>query len=194
DPISTPAATAASPTARAVVATDAISHGARPVTRTPSRSGPAGTRYATAQDRAGSTVTPARTAARMRGHAAAARRSARGSMVTAVANTRMISSALIPWRAASQASGRWTARPITAAASTAASSGYAPSTARARRNMNVILPGRPPSAHRRARPEVKVATTSIPNGIVLRLSGQRLVVLPRAGPGRLTVLAVSAVP
>ena len=62
EPISTPAATAASPPARAVVATEAISHGARPVTRTPSRSGPAGTSQDTAHDRAGSTVTPRATA------------------------------------------------------------------------------------------------------------------------------------
>jgi hypothetical protein len=123
EPISTPAATAASPPARAVVATDAISHGARPATSTPSRSGPAGTRCATAQDRAGSTVTPVSTAARMRRHAAASRRSARGSIVTAVAKTRITSSTLMPSRAASQARGRCAHSPMTAAASTAASSG-----------------------------------------------------------------------
>ncbi len=123
EPISTPAATAASPAARLVVATDAISHGARPVTSTPSRSGPAGTRRATAQESAGSTVTPMRTATAMCRHAWARRRSACGSIVTAVATTRMTSSALMPWCRASQASGGRTHNPMTAAARTAASSG-----------------------------------------------------------------------
>ena len=53
EPISTPAATAASPPAIAVVATEAISHGARPTTSTPSRSDPAGTSRETAQESAG---------------------------------------------------------------------------------------------------------------------------------------------
>jgi len=63
EPMSTPAATAASPAASAVVATEAISHGARPTVSTPSRSGPGATRRAAAQDRAGRTVTPTATAA-----------------------------------------------------------------------------------------------------------------------------------
>ena len=58
EPISTPAASAASPPAIAVVATEAISQGARPTTRTPSRSGPAATIREAAQERAGSTVIP----------------------------------------------------------------------------------------------------------------------------------------
>jgi len=123
EPTSTPAATAASPPASAVVATEAISHGARPVTRTPSRSGPAGTRCATAQDSAGSTVIPVRTATATRRQDRARRRSAAGSIVTAVAKTRMTSSALMPWCAVSQASGCRAHRPAAAAATTAASSG-----------------------------------------------------------------------
>jgi hypothetical protein len=97
EPISTPAATAASPPARAVVATEAISHGASPATSTPSRSGPAGTRCATAQDSAGSTVTPTATATRTCRQARARRPSAAGSIVTAVASTSITSSALMPW-------------------------------------------------------------------------------------------------
>ena len=123
EPISRPAATAASPPAIAVVATEAISHGARPTVSTPSRSGPAGTMRAAAQASAGSTVTPMASAASSGRQAAAARRSAAGSMVTAVAKTSTASRTLMPCLAASQASGRCTDSPMIAAASTAASSG-----------------------------------------------------------------------
>ena len=130
EPISAPAAMAASPRAIAVVATDAISHGARPTVSTPFRSGPAGTMCATAHDKAGSTVAPMASATSRRCQALAARRSAAGSMVTAVAKTSTASSTLMPCLAASQASGRCTDSPMTAAASTAASSGYLASSAR----------------------------------------------------------------
>jgi hypothetical protein len=96
EPISTPAAMAASPAASAVVATEAISQGASPTVSTPSRSGPGVTRRAAAQDRAGRTVTPIATATSRRRHAAAARRSAAGSIVTAVAKTRIASSTSMP--------------------------------------------------------------------------------------------------
>ena len=183
EPISTPAATAASPPARAVVATDAISHGARPVTSTPSRSGPACTRRATAHDSAGSTVTPTRTAAATCRQAAARRRSACGSMVTAVAKTRTTSSALMPWRAASQARGRWTVRPMIAAARTAASSGYAPSAARARRGMRVIFPARPPVSTTRIIPNVSVLRSAAAQRIHRPLRATRPGRFPSWPPG-----------
>ena len=123
DPISTPAETAASPPAIAVVATEAISHGASPTTSTPSRSDPAPTIRDTAQESAGSTVIPTTSATTSERQAVTRRRSAAGSIVTAVANTRIASSTLMPWWPASHASGRCTVRPTIAAASTAMSSG-----------------------------------------------------------------------
>ncbi len=96
EPIRTPAETAASPAAIAVVATEAISHGASPTTRTPSRSDPAATILETAQERAGSTVIPTMSAMRSERQAPSRRRSAAGSIVTAVANTRIASSTLMP--------------------------------------------------------------------------------------------------
>ena len=123
EPMSTPADRAASPPAMAVVATEAISHGARPTIMTPSRSDPDATIRETAQDNAGSTVIPAASAASRDRHVVVRRRSAAGSIVTAVAKTRTASRMLIPWWPASQASGAGTDRPRTAAASTAISSG-----------------------------------------------------------------------
>src|ERR1700728_3244568 len=61
EPTRTPAESAASPPAMAVVATDAISHGARPTVSTPLRSDPAARTRDAAHARAGSTVTPAPT-------------------------------------------------------------------------------------------------------------------------------------
>jgi len=123
EPMSTPADRAASPPAIVVVATEAISHGARPTVSTPSRSGPAATSKDTAQDSAGSTVTPTASAASSERHTRRRRRSAAGEIVTAVAKTSTASSTSMPCRAASQASGGRTDRPTMAAASTAASSG-----------------------------------------------------------------------
>ena len=139
EPISTPAARAASPPAMAVVATEAISHGASPAVMTPSRSGPAGTTRETAHDSAGSTLIPTARAASSGRQAAARRRSAAGSIVTAVAKTRMASKTLMPWRAVSQANGGWTVRPMTAATSTAVSSGK-PATSRRSRITKITWP------------------------------------------------------
>jgi hypothetical protein len=69
-----PAASAASPPAIAVVATEAISHGAMPTAITPSRSGPA----ATTRDSACSTVTAAASAPASGRQVPARRRSAPG--------------------------------------------------------------------------------------------------------------------
>jgi hypothetical protein len=66
EPMSIPADRAASPAAMGVVATEAISHGARPMVMMPSRSDPAATTWETAQDSAGSTVIPAARAASKR--------------------------------------------------------------------------------------------------------------------------------
>ncbi len=74
EPISTPAETAAAPPAIAVVATEAISHGASPTTITPSRSDPAATSRETAQESAGSTVMPTASAASSERQACARRR------------------------------------------------------------------------------------------------------------------------
>jgi hypothetical protein len=123
EPISTPADSAASPPAIAVVATEAISHGASPTVSSPSRTGPGGVRCATAHDSRGSTVVPASRATTKDRHEAAIRPSAVGVIVTAVAKTRTASSTLIPWWSASQASGFWTSSPTAAAASTVVSSG-----------------------------------------------------------------------
>ena len=102
----TPADKAASPLAMAVVATEAISHGASPTHITPSRSDPALTIRETSHDSAGRTVAPTiRVMSRGR-HDAAARRRAAGSIVTAVENTRTISRALMPLCEVNQASGR----------------------------------------------------------------------------------------
>ncbi len=124
DPMSTPADSAASPSAIAVVATDAISQGASPTVSSPSRSAPDGTICATAHDNAGSTVTPTSRAAASDRHATAIRPSAAGSIVSAVAKTSTASRTLIPWWLASHASGDCTSSPITAATSTVVSSGY----------------------------------------------------------------------
>ena len=59
EPNRRPPASATSPPAMAVVAMEAISHGARPMAVTPSRRGPAVTRWATDHDSAGKTVMPA---------------------------------------------------------------------------------------------------------------------------------------
>jgi putative hydrolases of HD superfamily len=140
DPMSTPAASAASPPAMAVVATDAISQGASPIVASPSRSGPGGAICATAHDSAGNTVIPASNAAASDRHATTTRFSAAGSIVSAVANTSMASSTLIPsWRA-SHASGGWITSPSAAATTTMASSGYAPASERNREIMERAFP------------------------------------------------------
>jgi hypothetical protein len=97
EPIRTPAETAASPPAMAVVATEAISQGASPAAITPSRRDPADTSREAAHDKSGSTTMPMATDARRRLHVSRNRRSEAGSRFNAVAKTRMASKTSMPW-------------------------------------------------------------------------------------------------
>src|SRR5262249_34294567 len=126
----------------AVVATDAISHGASPTVSSPSRSAPGGAIWATAHDRAGSTVIPASSATASDRHATATWASSAGSIVSAVASTSTASSTLIPRWPASQASGDWTTSPMTAAITTVVSSGYPATNDRTRETIGLtsLLP------------------------------------------------------
>jgi hypothetical protein len=78
------------------VATEAISHEARPMVMMPSRRGPAATIRATAHDSARNTVVPAARAASRDSKVRVRRRSAAGSIVTAVPKTRMTRRILMP--------------------------------------------------------------------------------------------------
>lgn len=132
EPTRTPADSAASPLAMAVVATDAISQGASPMAITPSRSDPAATMREAAHDSAGRTVAPATRATTSGCQAADARRRASGLMVTAVANTSTARMALTPWCRTSHRRGDGAPSPTAAATSTVTSSGYPESTWRSR--------------------------------------------------------------
>ena len=123
EPMRTPVENAGSPSAIAVVATEAISQGASPATITPSRSEPAATNRDASHDKAGSTKIPTVTAANNGLHIRPSRRRAVGSIVSAVAKTKTASRTSIPWCVSNQARGDWRLRPKIEATSTQINSG-----------------------------------------------------------------------
>jgi hypothetical protein len=142
EPMSTPPESATSPPAMAVVAMEAISHGANPMVVTPSRKWPATTRWATSHDSAGNTVMPAIAATVSGCQAAGSRRRLRASMLRAVENTKSTKKMSIPWWRSSHSSGARMVRPMIAATATITSSRYSLITWRPGRGMDILSPRR----------------------------------------------------